>query len=112
MEKWIPMGNRCHTCNRPSGGIRRDLFGCIDILVLDGQQGVLGLQVTTRSNISTRAKKAIGACGEDLAVWFECGNRFEVWGFGRPTPKNRRWSLIRIGINYDGTVFSQQEVGL
>lgn len=70
VEKWIPQARR-----------RQDLFGCIDLLALDGLPGSLGIQATSGSNHSSRIKKA--ADEPRLRPWLEAGNRFEVWSWGK-----------------------------
>jgi hypothetical protein len=61
------------------GQVRIDLFGCIDILALDGQPGSLGIQACTVGDASKRRKKALGCV--NLPHWLAAGNRFEVWGW-------------------------------
>ena len=47
VEKW-----------NPHARIRQDLFGCIDLIVADGHDGILGVQVTSGANVSARLAKA------------------------------------------------------
>ena len=68
VEQWVPVAH-----------IRRDLFGIIDIVaVKEGVFGVLGIQVTSKSNISARLHKA--SQNKNLLVWYKAGNNFEIWG--------------------------------
>jgi len=68
-ESWIPRLN-----------IRRDLFGCIDLVaVTERETGVLGIQTTTSSNLSSRLKKARQTPA--LRTWLAAGNRFELHGW-------------------------------
>lgn len=68
VEHWVPVAH-----------VRRDLFGIIDIVaVKEGIFGVLGIQVTSKSNISARINKA--KTNKSLLVWYKAGNNFEVWG--------------------------------
>src|SRR5262249_12039540 len=61
-------------------GFRRDLFGCIDIIAARrGEPGILGIQATTLSHLSTRANKA--RARPELAVWLAAGGLFECWGW-------------------------------
>lgn len=83
VEKWIPQAKR-----------RVDLFGCIDIVALDGLPGVLGVQVTDSSNVSKRVAKAKEE--ERIARWLMAGNRFEVWGYAKRKPRGAKrpiWTL-------------------
>jgi hypothetical protein len=62
--------------------IRQDLFGIIDIVaVKEGEWGVLGVQTTSKSNITARLKKA--GINKHLLVWYKSGNNFEVHGWGK-----------------------------
>ena len=72
---------------------RFDLFGCIDLVALDGLPGSLGIQATSGSNHSSRVKKALEE--PRLLVWLEAGNRFEVWSWAKQGPKGKRkvWKL-------------------
>jgi hypothetical protein len=103
VERWQPTGS--------AGGRRVDLFGCIDVLALDGKQGALGIQATSHTNTSGRVAKILGkqqpnespeaaaARVHNVRAWLQSGNRLEVWGWrvglvGRA----RRWScrIVRI----------------
>ncbi len=69
VERWIPGAN-----------VRRDLYGCIDIVAIQANEhGVLGIQATSLPNISARLKKAKALPA--LEIWLLAGNRFEVWGW-------------------------------
>ncbi len=62
--------------------IRQDLFGCIDLVVLDGAGGgPLGVQVTSGSNVSARLTKSRQE--PRLQQWLASPARFEVWGYGK-----------------------------
>ena len=88
VEKWNPYAR-----------IRQDLFGCIDLLVLDGKPGVLGVQVTSGANVAARLQKALAE--PRLKPWLECGSRFQVWGYRKlavikkdgKKGKAKRWEL-------------------
>ena len=66
VEKWLA---------RP--GIRQDLFGCIDILALRGQE-TLAIQCTS-TGVSARVKKIEELPA--LATMKAAGWRVEVWGW-------------------------------
>lgn len=68
VEKW-----------NPHARIRQDLFGCIDLIVADEREGILGVQVTSGANVSARLAKA--KAEPRLVKWLSSGGRFEVWGF-------------------------------
>lgn len=86
VEYWQPFHGRV-------GGVRRDLFGCIDIVALDGQPGLLGIQACSASSVSSRVKKAQNVPA--IRAWIAAGNRFEVWGWtkGRRIPRVMQFSV-------------------
>ena len=59
-------------------GKRIDLFGIIDLIVLDG--GILGIQVTG-SDFSSHIKKLTVDEAENTRAWLEAGGRLEIWGW-------------------------------
>lgn len=61
--------------------LTKDLFGCIDLIALDGQPGVLGIQATSGSNGAARVKKIQTECREAAERWLLAGNRLEVWAW-------------------------------
>ena len=78
-------GFLCETVERwvIGANIRKDLIGCIDIVLIDTTgclQGVLGVQVTSMSNVAARVNKAKKECAAKLKIWLRAGNRFQVWG--------------------------------
>lgn len=76
VEKWLPVkrGGRMEPY-----GVRKDLFGCVDIVALDGQMGVLGIQACAGASIAARVTKAMAE--PLLTAWLAAGNRFQVWGW-------------------------------
>jgi hypothetical protein len=83
VERWIP-----------HAGIKRDLFGCLDVVAVHpALPGVLGVQTTTRGNAAARLHK-IRQQGE-IAVWLRAGNRVEVWGWER---RGHRWCAHRFEV--------------
>lgn len=95
VERWIPRAN-----------IRKDLFGVFDLVALEpGGSGVVGVQVTTYKNVSSRVKKI--RASEHIDRWFECGNRVEVWGWrkvkrnGREVYRPRVLDLLPDGTEVD-----------
>ena len=85
VERWNPFAK-----------IRQDLFGCIDILVLDDlEQGPLAAQVTSGSGHSARKKKSL--LEPRLEMWLKAPARFEVWSWSLKGPAGKRklWTLRR-----------------
>jgi len=79
----------------PFGGKRRDLFGCIDIVAVKSGEPPIGIQATSKANISARFKKSTAQ--PKLKVWLEAGCKFEVWGWGskQVTEKRKRWFVTK-----------------
>lgn len=69
----------------PHGHTTIDLFGCIDIVALDGS--ILGIQTTTGDHHANRVAKALEE--KRLVGWMKCGGRFEVWSW----TKSARWKV-------------------
>jgi hypothetical protein len=86
VERWLPHAN-----------VRRDLFGCIDLIAVHAlERGVLAVQCTTRGHVSDRLAKARGR--PELRTWLAAGNRLEVWGWQR---RERRWEVVRVTVTYE-----------
>ena len=85
VERWLP-----HT------KVRKDLFGCIDLVCLDGLPGVLGIQATSSSNMASRITKAKAL--DELRLWLDAGNRFECFGWAKrgAVGKRKLWTLRRV----------------
>lgn len=79
---------------------RMDMFGFQDLQCIHpNRPGVLGVQVTSRANMSTREKKMRSLPA--FRVWLQAGNRVEIHGWkkvgGRWTLKVRRIVLNKKG---------------
>jgi hypothetical protein len=80
------MGRKCgivEKFNRFAGphGVRQDLFGIIDIIALDKEQGVIGVQ-SCGSAFSEHYKKIIIEHREDTYEWLTTpGTKLELWGW-------------------------------
>ena len=71
VERWIPIPSH------PGGGKRRDLFGIIDILVLE-DNGVIGVQ-SCGASFSEHNKKILES---PMSLrWLECGNKLMLIGW-------------------------------
>ena len=92
VEKW-----------NPHARIRQDLFGCIDLIVLDGEPGgVIGVQVTSGGAHAARVTKSLEE--PRLRTWLEAPARFEVWSFAKrgAAGKRKLWTLRAQAIKLDG----------
>lgn len=87
VEKW-----------NPHARIRQDLFGCIDIIVIDDEHGLLAIQATSGSGHAARRKKSIAE--PRLKLWLLAPARFEIWSWAKRGPRGKRktWTLRRESI--------------
>lgn len=72
---------------------RSDLFGFIDIIVIDGCQ-MIGVQVTSQSNVNSRLKKIKLDRTEEAKRWLGTGATIEVWGTDKEGNLSRTPILI------------------
>ena len=81
-----------------------DLFGFIDIVALDGNT-VIGLQVTSGSNVSARVHKIKEECAQNAKDWLKCGAKIEVWGWRKLKVKRGgkavRWEPVIVEITLE-----------
>lgn len=91
VERWNPHAN-----------IRQDLFGCIDVLAVHADHGVLGVQACAGSSAAARAGKA--QLEPRLEVFLAAGGRFEVWAWAKRGARGKRkvWSVRRLRAQLDG----------
>lgn len=86
VEKWVSVKTM------PGGGIRRDLFGCIDVIaIMDGV--IVGIQCGATSGHSGHKKKCLAE--PRLTTWLKAGGRFLIhsWAKQGPAGKAKRWTL-------------------
>jgi len=76
VERWIAQA-----------GVRRDLFHCIDVLAVKPGE-IIGVQVTTSSNLAARLKKAQAL--PELRAWLAAGGRFMLHGWAL---RGGRWQV-------------------
>lgn len=75
----------------PHARIRQDLFGFVDVIVLDGEPGALAVQATSASNHASRVRKIREQCAEAAQAWLGSGGRIQVWSWRKGA--NGRWIL-------------------
>lgn len=64
-----------------SHGIRQDLFGIIDIIALDPERGVIGIQ-TTGNDFSGHLKKITDEMAQSTVDWLQTPGAFlELWAW-------------------------------
>ena len=72
VEKWNPYGGAGH-------GIRQDLFGIIDILVLNPERGVVGIQACSQSSAG-HLRKLKEEKAQNSIDWLSTpGTSLEIW---------------------------------
>jgi hypothetical protein len=77
---------------------RKDLFGFVDLVVIENGT-LIGVQVTSRSNMSARSKKIKHERSDQARAWLSTGATIEVWGWGKKKVGNRMlWDLKRTPI--------------
>lgn len=83
VERWVPQAR-----------IRKDLFGCLDLVALDGKC-ICGIQATSGSNVSARVKKI--QAEPRAREWLEHGGRIVVMGWSR-RKKTGKWEVREVEI--------------
>ncbi len=87
VEKW----------NQHAGpfGVRQDLFGFVDVLVLDPERGFIGVQCCARSGHAAHRKKILEERTEHAMEWLKCGGAIEIWSWAKQKVKRggkaERW---------------------
>lgn len=63
-------------------GIRQDLFGIIDVLALDPERGVVGVQCCAGSGYAAHAEKLLVEHAQETHDWLSTpGTALELWGW-------------------------------
>lgn len=89
VEHWVPS---------PIGGrqVRRDLFGILDIVALRGAE-TLGVQTTTKGELSKRARKIAESPHVDALR--EAGWTLHVHGWWQPGGPRTRYQLEELDVS-------------
>lgn len=68
--------------NRYAGphGIRQDAFGFIDILALDPERGIVGIQSCGHA-FTEHLNKITEERAENVTEWLKAGGKLELWGW-------------------------------
>ena len=87
-------------------GIRQDLFGIIDVLALDPQVGVIGVQ-STGQDFAGHKRKLLEERHQETVDWLSTpGTSLELWGWRkvklRRGSKAMRWRPRVAVITFDG----------
>lgn len=86
-------------------GIRQDLFGIIDVLALDPQRGVIGIQ-SCGSAFSEHFRKLTTEKAQETSDWLSTpGTSLELWGWRKVKLKRggkaERWAPRVVQITID-----------
>lgn len=76
------VGLACDVAEKWHRGVRKDLFGFVDVVALHPERGFLGLQVTTASSASARMRKMREERLSEVLLWLGTpGGVIELWGW-------------------------------
>ncbi len=93
-------------------GMTKDLFGFIDVLVVESQCfGVTGLQVTSDACLQRRVHKIMDERTNEAIRFLTAGNKIEVWGYKRVWVGNRvLWDARRklVSLDEDGNLVASK----
>lgn len=74
VEKWNPYAG--------PHGVRQDLFGIIDVLALDPERGVVGVQCCAGSGFSAHLRKITEERAQETLDWLSTpGTSLELWAW-------------------------------
>ena len=80
VERWIP------NPRMPGGGIRRDLFGFIDIISISKADGIMGIQ-SCGQDFSGHYKKITEEKADEVAAWLDSGGKLQLVSWRRVKAK-------------------------
>jgi len=91
---------------RPGGfGFRSDLFNIIDIIALDHEDGIVGVQSCGQA-FSEHYRKMTEEHRQDSVDWLEAGGKLELWGWSKYKLKRggkaMRWKPRVMDFTLDG----------
>lgn len=99
VEKWVPMGGGGESGpdamfpdakRKKMGGFRKDAFGFIDLIALDGLPGVLAVQCCGATGFADHLRKINGI--DEARLWLAAGNRLELWSWRQRVAGKPRWT--------------------
>lgn len=61
-------------------GFRQDLFGFIDIITMDTQRGIVGIQ-SCGQDFAKHYRKITEEIADLAIEWLNCGGKIELWGW-------------------------------
>lgn len=89
VERWLPRAN-----------VRKDLFGCIDIIAMGGQsnirgRGIVGIQTTTLSSYQQHVTK-LQEKHDLIRKWLESGADFVMHCWGEGSKNGKSYKRLRV----------------
>jgi len=78
----------------PAGGFRKDLFGFIDLVVLDPEQGIIGVQACGSDFAAHQRTIKDSEATENALEWLACGGKIELWGWRKIKVKRGGKAMI------------------
>lgn len=91
--------------------VRQDLFGVIDVVVLDVANGrTIGVQTTSGPNVASRIQKIYDT--PTARAWVQAGNRLVVHGWAQRGARGKRklWTCREVEIVLDGEAMIAREI--
>lgn len=104
-EKWV------RAPYLPGGGFRKDLFGFLDLIVLDPDRGIVGVQSCGQSFKAHIDKIMDSECTENVIEWLRSKSNpyLELWGWRQVKLKRggkaKRWKPRIADFYWDGELF-------
>lgn len=80
----------------PHAKKRKDMLGFLDAIGLKAGEPIVGVQTTSRGNISSRLKKILAEPRAKL--WLETGQRIEIHGWDKYNPPGTKLTRWRVKI--------------
>lgn len=86
VERWLKIDSM------PGGGLRKDLFGCIDVVAIM-DNCITGIQCGAGSGHSEHKRKCLAE--SRLILWLQAGGKFFIHSWSQQGPKGKRklWTL-------------------
>ena len=64
-------------------GVRQDLCGFIDLIALDPERGIVGVQCCAGSGHAAHRRKILEECTQEAIEWLRCGGKIELWSWSK-----------------------------
>lgn len=74
-EKWNPFGG--------PHGVRKDLFYIFDVIALDPERGIIGVQCCAGSGHAAHKRKITEERNQEAYEWLRCGGKIEIYSWSK-----------------------------